>query len=49
MGHFGIKKKLKNVTFLFFKFFFRVCRLGLVAAGRDADFEFSLSSTLLPY
>ena len=30
MSHFGIKKKLKNVTFFYFKFFFRVC-LGLVA------------------
>ena len=31
MSHFGIKKKLKNVTFFIFNFFFRVCRLGLVA------------------
>ena len=31
MSHFGIIKKVENVTFLFFIYFFRVCRLGLVA------------------
>ena len=31
MSHFGIKEKLKNVTFFIYFIFFRVCRLGLVA------------------
>ena len=31
MSHFGIKKKVEKWDFFYFKIFFRVCRLGLVA------------------
>ena len=31
MSHFGIKKKVVKSYFFIFLFFFRVCRLGLVA------------------